>query len=173
VGKGKVLAVVGVLVAIYLVAAPYITVLQIQSAAERNDGEALSEHIDFPSVRQSIKDQMNAVILKEMSEDKKVKKDAFAELGAAFAGVMIDRLVDSYVTPAGITQLMAGENPTLEGDKPDSKSGRKPLSEASRSYESLSKFVVRVKGDTGEGKFVLRRRGLGWKITEIIVPMEK
>jgi len=40
-------------------------------------------------------------------------------------------------------------------------------------YESLNKFVVRVKDERGhESKFVLRRRGLGWKLTEIIVPME-
>lgn len=172
--KGKIVAVVGVLFAIYIAAAPYITVHQMKSAAESHDGEALSEHIDFPSVRQSLKDQMNAMFMKEMAKDE-MKDNPFAALGAAFAGVMVDKMVEAYVTPAGITQLMAGEKPKpSEGRESDGSSRRKPLSDSSMSYESLDKFVVKVKGGTGEeGRFVLRRRGIGWKLTEIIIPLDK
>lgn len=173
--KGKVVVgVAAAFFAIYVVAAPYITVFQMKSAAESHDGEALSEHIEFPSVRQSLKDQMNAMFAKKMAEDEDMKDNPFAALGAAFAGMMVDKMVDSYVTPAGITQLMAGEKPQPEENKESSTvSGQKPLSDASMSYESLDKFVVTVKGDDGgEGKFVLRRRGLGWKLTDIIIPLE-
>jgi hypothetical protein len=45
--------IVAVIFAIYVVAAPYITVHQMKEAAKRRDGESLSEYIDFPSVRQS------------------------------------------------------------------------------------------------------------------------
>jgi len=172
--KGKIIAVIGGLFAIYVAAAPYITVYQMKSAAESHNGEALSEHIEFPSVRQSLKDQMNAMFMKEMAKDE-MKDNPFAALGAAFAGVMVDKMVEAYVTPAGITQLMAGEKPKpAQGGESGGGSGRKPLSDASMSYESLDKFVVKVKGGTGEeGKFVLRRRGIGWKLTEIIVPLDK
>jgi Protein of unknown function (DUF2939) len=161
------------LFAFYVVATPYITVHQMTSAAERHDGEALSEHIDFPSVRQSLKDQMNANFMKEMSKDKNLKGNPFAALGTAFAGVMIDKMVDAYVTPAAITQMMAGEKPNpLAGEGTTEGSNRKPLSDATMSYESLNKFVVRVKDeDGGEGKFVFRRRGISWKLTEIIIPI--
>jgi len=171
--KGKIITVIGVLFAIYVAAAPYITVHQMKSAAENYDGEALSEHIEFPSVRQSIKDQMNAMIMKEMAKDE-MKDNQFAALGVTFAGVMVDKMVDAYVTPTGITQLMAGEKPKpTEGGESGDRSGRKPLSDASMSYESLEKFVVKVKGGTGEeGTFVLRRRGIGWKLTEIIIPLD-
>ena len=176
--KGPVIAVVGVLFAIYVAAAPYITVHQIQAAAESRDGEALSEHIDFPSVRQSLKDQINAAFLKEMTNDEGMKDNGPAALGALFAGVLVDRLADglieAYVTPAGIAQLMAGEEPGPDGHDSGDKSRCKPLSDGSMSYESLDKFVVRADGDTGEEcKLVLRRRGIGWKVTEIIVPMGK
>lgn len=172
--KGKIVAVIGGLFAIYVAAAPYITVHQMKSAAESHDGEALSEHIEFPSVRQSLKDQMNAMFIKEMAKDE-MKDNPFAALGAAFAGVMVDKMVEAYVTPAGITQLMAGEKPKpAQGEESGGGSGRKPLSDASMSYESIDKFVVKVKGGTGEeGKFVLRRRGIGWKLTEIIIPLDK
>jgi hypothetical protein len=172
--RGKILAAIGALFAIYIAAAPYITVHQMKSAAESRDGEALSEHIEFPSVRQSLKDQMNAMFMKEMAKDE-MKDNPFAVLGAAFAGVMVDKMVEAYVTPAGITQLMSGEKPKqVEGGGADSNSTRKPLSDASMSYESMDKFIVKIKGNTGdEGKFVLRRRGIGWKLTEIIIPLEK
>lgn len=170
--KRKVIAIVGGLFAIYVAAAPYITVHQMKSAAESHDGEALSEHIEFPSVRQSLKDQMNAMFMKEMAKDE-MKDNPFAALGAAFAGVIVDKMVEAYVTPAGITQLMAGEKPKPGQDAESGRdSGRKPLEDASMAYESMDKFAVKVKGGTGEeAKFVLRRRGIGWKLTEIIVPL--
>jgi len=175
--KGKVaLAIASGLFAIYMVAAPFITVYQMKSAAENHDGEALSEHIEFPSVRQSLKDQMNVMFAKKMGEDEEMKDNPFAVLGAAFAGVMVDKMVDAYVTPAGITQLMAGEKPQPGAEQSDDSAGsaeRKPLADASMSYESLDKFVVKVKdADGGDGKFVLRRQGIGWKLTEIIIPFE-
>ena len=158
--------------AVWATTGPYITVQQMKSAAERHDGEALSEHIEFPSVRQSLKDQVNAMLMKEMAKDE-MKDNPFAALGAAFGGFMVDKMVEAYVTPACITQLMAGEKPkpTEEGESGGS-SARKPLSDASMSFESLNKFVVQMKDDSGkESRFVLRRRGISWKLTEIVVSL--
>ncbi len=171
-----VVSIVAIIFASYVVAAPYITVHQMKEAAKQRDGEALSEHIDFPSVRQSFKDQLNAKFAKEVSEDKDMSDSAFAPLGMAFASVVIDKAIDVYVTPAGITQLMAGESlvpDTSREDGRDDSVNREPLSEASMSYEAISKFSVRVKNEDGEEvKFVLRRRGIGWKMTDIIIPQE-
>ena len=100
-----------------MVAAPYITVHQIRDAAKRQDGEALSEHIDFPSIRQSFKDQANAAFAKEVLQDKKLRGHSYAPIGMAIAGVMVERLIDAYVTPAGITILMSGDIPELENGK--------------------------------------------------------
>ncbi len=80
-----------------------------------------------------------------------MKDNPFVVLGAAFAGVMVDKMVDAFVTPAGIIQLMSGETPkTTEGGESASNSVRKPLSDASMSYESLDKFVVTVKATPGK-----------------------
>lgn len=160
----------------YVAVSPYITVYQIKSAAERKDGEALSEYVDFVSLRQNFKDQMNAMFMREM-DSQEMKDNPFAMLGVAFAGMMVDRAVETYVTPAGITQLMAGRTPNLD-QKGDSEQNLSevtttPFSDAELSYESFSKFAVTVRRDAGEIKFVLRRRGIGWKITEIILPLER
>lgn len=173
--KGK-LAIIGValLFVVYAATAPYMTVHQMRVAAEKRDGETLSEHIDFPSVRQSLKDQFNALFAKKMAEDEEMRENPFAALGVMFAGVIVDRMVDAYVTPTGITLLMAGERPEMEEDgEPVVAQDRGPFHNASKSYESLDKFVVRVKDESGEEtKFVLRRQGISWKLTEILIPFD-
>jgi hypothetical protein len=109
----------------------------------------------------------------------------------AYSGVIVDKAVDAYVTPAGITRLMEGQKPkpgtgqpgaaqpgagqpqTGNGGGSAGSPDHEPLPDASMSYESFSKFVVKVKNEDGkEGKFVLSRQGLGWKLTDIIIPME-
>ena len=160
---------IGVLV-LYLAAAPYITVYRMKAAAEKRDGAALSEFIEFPSVRQSLKDQLNANLAQEMASDKDMVDNPFAAIGSALAGTLAEKMVDAYVTPAGITRLMSGEN--LKQDNTGSgNSGGDPFAEASSGYQSFDKFAVTVKDDDGEDiKFVLTRRGFGWKLTDIIVP---
>jgi hypothetical protein len=172
--KGKIAIVVAFLFAIYVGTAPYITLYQMKSAAEKRDGEALSEHIEFPSVRQSLKDQMNAVFMKSVGPEA-AANNPFVALGAAIAGVMVDKVVESYVTPAGITSLMAGEKPKAAkgGGENNDEPNRRPLSDASMSYESVDKFVVKVKTENDKQvKLVLRRRGLDWKLTEVILPLD-
>ncbi|RUO44535.1 hypothetical protein CWE23_00355 [Idiomarina aquatica] len=171
--KGKLIT--GLIIAAFLVfqaVSPYLTVYQIKSAAESRDSEALSEHIEFSSVRQSLKDQLNAMMASTMEPDETTKGNPFAALGAGIASIMAERIVDAYVTPAGIAKLMAGEK--LDADNTENQQrNEKTLIDSSMFYESLNKFVVRVKDEQGdEGKFVLRRRGLGWKLTEIVIPMD-
>lgn len=173
--RALVIAFVGLAMA-YIAAAPYITVYRMKSAAQELDGEALSEYIEFPSVRQSLKDQMNAAFAKVMADNDGMKGNPFASLGVAFAGVLIDKMVDVYVTPAGMSQIMAGERPRQDEDpRADGgkKSERQLLPDASMAYESLDKFVVKSnRAEGGELRLVLRRRGLDWKLTEILLPLQ-
>ena len=171
--KRLIFAAAGVFLVGLVVAAPYFTVHQMRTAARDHDGEAFSEHVDFPSVRQSLKDQVNAALLSDMASDK-VADNPFAAMGAALAGVIVDRLVEAYVTPAGISRLMSGESVDASDEGRSSDDfGSNPWSDATMSYESLSKFVVTVNAGTdSEGRFVLRRRGVGWKLTEILIPLK-
>lgn len=160
---------------LYVAVSPYITVYQIKSAAEKKDGEALSEYVDFVSLRQNFKDQMNAMFMRKM-DSHEMKDSPFAMLGMAFAGMMVDRTVETYVTPAGITRLMSGQKPDTSQksttEHSPTETTERPFSDANLSYASFSKFVVTVQRDADEFKFVLRRRWIGWKITEIILPLE-
>ncbi|MBL1376584.1 DUF2939 domain-containing protein [Zobellella iuensis] len=168
----------------YGVAAPWITVYQIREAADNRDGRALAEHVEFDSVRQSLKDQLNARMLRELGDD--IRQNPLAALGAAFANVVVDGLVDTYVTPAGIEQLMRGETPAPgipRSEPPPAGNGndtgkpgperRKPFSDAAMGYRSLNHFVVTMTDDSGkQAEFILSRRGLGWKLTAIVLPLD-
>lgn len=172
----KLALVVVVLLLAWAVAAPYLTVYRMKVAADARDGEALSQHIDFPSVRQSFKDQLNARMLGEAKPGE--QGSGLKALGASFAGVVVDRMVDAYVTPAAIGEMMRGAPadapaPTRdESPSPPPDAEQAPLADARMGYRGLSRFVIEVeerqKGETAQ--FVLRRRGLGWQLTEILLP---
>lgn len=152
----------------YGAATPYITVYHLRSAAEQHDAQALSQYIEFPSVRESLKTQFNAVLMKQLQQTP-LHDNPMAALGATFAGLLVDKIVEAYVTPEGLTQLMAGDKPkpTADGQPPASK----PLADARMSYQALDRFVVTVKDKRGNDiRFVLHRQGLEWKLTEILIP---
>ena len=147
----------------YIFATPYLTVYQMKAAAENNDGEALSERIDFSSLRQNLKDQVNAQMAEEMAEE--MDDNPFAGLAATFGSMLIDKMVDVYVTPAGIIKLMKGEIPDTDdtGGSMENEITSEPFPDVSLSYESFSKFSVSIKNEADEEmKFNLRRRGMGW-----------
>ena len=97
-----------VLVLGYLFATPYITAYQMKVAAEAKDGEALSEFVDFPALRESLKDQMTGKLRKEMAEDV-IEGNPLSVIGTAFGGMIVNGIVDKFVSPAGLMQLMKGK----------------------------------------------------------------
>ncbi len=171
----------------YGVAAPWITVYQIRDAADQRDSQALAEQVEFDSVRQSLKDQLNAKVQRELGGD--IKQNPFAALGASLANMMVDGLLDTYMTPAGIARLMRGETPAPgipeSRPEPPSDNGggagsdtsgterKKLFADARMGYRSLHHFVVTVTDDRHrQADFVLSRRGLDWKLTAIVLPLD-
>lgn len=172
--KIGVAVVVVVLVLGYMFASPYITVNQMKAAVRNHNADALSEHVDFPALRQSLKEQLNASFLKKMAQE--VEDDnQFAAFGVALGGVVVEKMVDVAVTPAGITQIMSGQQFGFEesGGALTGQVQKEPFADATMSYESFKKFVITVRdSESGENvKYVLKRKGMGWKLSEIMLPL--
>ena len=129
-----------VLAAAYFVASPFLTVHYMKSAAERRDGEALSEYVDFPAVREDLKDQINLKLGREMT--KEMDDNPFAALGGMLAGAMIGKMVDVIVTPAGLIELMKGDVPDLAGGK-DGRHDQQPQ-EQSQVFQYLYLLVAKL-----------------------------
>ena len=160
----------------YTLASPYLTINQMRAAARERDATALSAHIDFPSVRQSFKDQFKAVIdskLFPQSQD-----NALARIGAGLATTLVDGAIDFMVTPDGIQQLMSGAKPYEEPGRARRRGSNDaadhgPFADLTRRYESLNRFVATVQTEDGEAiDFVLHRQGWRWTLGEIRLPLQ-
>ena len=170
---GYLVSVVCVLLGVYAVAAPYIVVYQIRDAVLAHDVGDLSEHVDFVSLRQSFKDQLDVMLAKQ-TRSEHLSDDGVAVLGTALAGVLIDKVVDLYVTPAALSSMLEGDIPLPSAPGTRSTAPiRQPFAYSSMSYSSFGKFVVRSNNDNGdEVSFIFRRRGVDWKLCEILLPLD-
>ena len=159
----------------YLYATPYLALNNIKKAAQAGDSDTVSKYIDYPSVRESFKDQMNAMMAKElMNQD----TDGFAALGAMLASTMVDKMVDGFVTPEGMTLMLKGKNlKDAEQNPQDTQTAEtqeQPKPEYEAGYTSMNDFEVVIKDQdqSKEVKVLMVRDGLSWKIHKIAVPMD-
>jgi hypothetical protein len=151
----------------YIALGPYLTLLKLKNAVAERDADAVSECLDYPALRQNLKEQVERAI--------KTQVGAATPLAALAAGVAVsvaDGLVDRLVTPEGLAELMAGQKPALVSATPGSSAptGRGLLDGATYGYASLGKFVVDVPTRGGNIRFVLTRSGIGWKLSRIDIP---
>lgn len=163
----------GVLSVGYVASGPFLTVWAIQTAIAEQDTEKLSENVEFPTLRQNVKEQMNAAMMKNVTE--KMGDNPFSALAAGFAAKMVEGMVDSLVTPNGLAAFMEGKKPSQKTKEAVSTPPDKGslFSNAKFSYDSTSRFSVRVPDDQGrEVRFVLQRKGLSWKLVNVIIPMD-
>ncbi len=173
---GALIAIV-VLICGYLYATPYLALNNIKKAAQAGDSDTVSKYIDYPSVRQSFKDQMNAMMAKElMNQD----TDGFAALGAMLASTMVDKMIDGFVTPEGMTLMLQGKDlkqsaqQSMGGQDSSNQENEEPKPEYEAGYTSLNDFEVVIKDQdqSKEVKVLMVRDGLSWKIHKIAVPMD-
>ena len=147
-----------------LYAAPYFVVWRLRAAVERGDSAAISSHVDFPALRNSVKASVSAAI------EKNAQGSSWGSqlLGSALGGNLANQLVDAMVTPETVGMFMRGEKPELK---------LFPLSTASETittqgYEDASTFVVNVRkidDPVGVG-LVFLRDGWSWKLSAVRLP---
>ncbi|KVX44004.1 hypothetical protein WT31_25700 [Burkholderia territorii] len=93
----------------YAYASPYVALGRLKSAIDARDAQAVSEYVDFPSLRISLKQQVTEELMRRIDA---VKKDnPFAAIGALIGSALIGPLVDAYATPEGVAALMSGIPP--------------------------------------------------------------
>lgn len=148
---------------------PYYAAKRFRDAAMSADADRLDETVDFPAVRENLKSQLSAAMMRKLQNDTSMKNNPFAGLGMMMAPAIIDKAVDAYITPEGISALIKGKKP-----------GEPKSTEISRdikfTYEwvSLDRFRVRTENErtNEEGPAVLfERRGIfTWKLIRFALP---
>lgn len=148
VGIGLVLA-----IALWLAASPYLTLRQMQQAVAAQDAQTVSDHVDFVSLRASIKQQTT----RELAQNATRRGKPAIALALATAGT--DRMIDTFVQPSLITMMLADARSTKNpvGGKivgPDVKVTR----------TGIARFEV-----TGSrpGAVIFELQGLTWKLVGV------
>ncbi|WP_321785024.1 DUF2939 domain-containing protein [Burkholderia pyrrocinia] len=93
----------------YAYASPYVALGRLKSAIDARDAQAISEYVDFPSLRISLKQQVTEELMRRIDAVK--KNNPFAVIGALIGSALIGPLVDAYATPEGVAALMSGLPP--------------------------------------------------------------
>lgn len=104
--KARALIVVLVIAASLAVGAwwfsPWWVLKQAKAAAERNDAQALSDVIDYPRLRESLKGEINSALVGRLRDGASGLGEAGrtgATLGAVLATALVDKLVEVMVRP--------------------------------------------------------------------------
>lgn len=165
----------------FFYASPYIVLNSIKNDAKAGDSEKVSAYIDYANVRQSFKDQINAYMLKQISNQ---ENDAWETLGAMMATKMVEKMVDATVTPEAMTLMLQGQDfkQNVEAQTQGSSDQHKDESalDYSARYLSFNMFEVTLREtaqDSAPGdialKVIMLRDGFSWKVSKLVLPMDE
>ena len=140
-------------------ASPYVSFWRFTEAIRLGDAAAITSRVDFPAVRASLKRQLVARFARETSGHKR-----WINLGPT----LIDAIIDAYVTPEGITMMLANPEAlkNLETPRDFNFTLRKPISVWNVKYAFF----------TGPRSFVVDREGIklrfhftgsGWQLYDL------
>ena len=156
---------------------PFLAVKSLKDAARSGDRDRLEEFVDFPTVRENLKSQIAAGLMKSISTDPQMSGNPFAAAGALLVPAITDRMVNSIVTPDGIALVLSQGKVSRADREPDSESTNRKASsniETVLSYRTLNRFHADLRRrDQPETTLALtlERRGLfAWKLIRIDVP---
>jgi hypothetical protein len=163
------------------IAWPYYAAYDLAVAVREGDVSALEARVAWDSVRQGLRGDLNAIFLQKISTDAKNDTNSGAALGTGLAAVLgpaiVDRVVDSYVTP----QAIAAANRANRVDDSSSKvqaARRIRLEQIKYAFFSGGPltFVIELIPDHDppfQHPTVLRFQWDGnWKLTRILLPSD-
>ncbi len=159
----------------YWFTSPYFAVRNLKAAIVDADEHALGEMIDFPVLRQNLKDQLKSGIDRWAFEEGKPE----AVAGMALTWPIVDRMVDVYVTPAGFAQFASKVDVPDDADIPfaalSGSVGARILDQEDfvidRGLRSFS-LIIQTKNEKGdELEVVFEGNGLRWVLVNVILPL--
>lgn len=157
---------------------PFLAMQSLKSAAEAHDAERLERVIDFPSVRESLKGQLNALAARKFSDSPELKGNPFAGLAMMIVPAMVDKAVDGYVTADGIAALIERARAQSSDARGSTVPGHGDTAVASYSYgfKDIDTFDVTSTSKTDRNArvdFIFRRVGVfEWRLVRIGLPTD-
>lgn len=168
----------------YWFASPYLALHDMRSAAIDLDADRLNQHIDYDKLRINMKAQFQAKMLGQLSEHGSKSASAAANFGALLGIAMVDKVVDTLVTPqmvmAAMNQAKLGPSEHGGGDdeRSQGESKQKECTDWSLSHTGMDRAIVDVEStcdaDQGKISLILDRVGFAsWRLTDIQLPVSQ
>jgi hypothetical protein len=176
-------------------ASPYIALNNLKRAADARDAQTVNQYVDFPALRESLKQQVAGLLTRRLGEHG--NGNPLAAIGAMIGVALIGPLVDAYATPDGVAALLNGMPPRGEpgerpaapppADNPPAAKVPAPASPAAGSdaspsatppqppqttagYRGLNEFAVTYQHGAGDARYsaIFLREGLfTWKLAAV------
>ena len=104
------LVVLGILAVAGYVVSPFFYVSSLKGAFLAGDSNKLADLVDFPALRDSLKEQLTTIFTQQSKESSDSKQSAFAALTAFVGPTFLNRAVDMYCTPDAIAGFVKKNN---------------------------------------------------------------
>lgn len=170
---GVVIAAVVVFAAVWALS-PVLAGQAIIRAAERGDETALERLVDFPALRESMKGELNDLLVTEMRNDPRVVENGLGGLTTMLAPMFISGTVDTVVTPQGVAAMVTtAQAPDADGTTPPEPATERegPDLHKAWGYRSMDLFAITLTDrDRPEHSLalLLERRGLfKWQLAAV------
>lgn len=156
-------------------ASPVLAAQALIRAAKAGDEEKIEKLVDFPSLRESLKSELNAELMARMSRDPRVTDSGLGGLGMMLAPMILSGAVDTLVTPEVVAHMVTtAEAPDPTRRPPPEPAGDKADGDdihQSWGYRSLDEFAVTLTDrDQPDDQLalIMERRGLfDWKLAAV------
>ncbi|MFN3669820.1 MAG: DUF2939 domain-containing protein [Brevundimonas sp.] len=154
--------------------APVVAAQALIRAAKAGDERKIEHLVDFPSLRESLKTELNAELAARMDRDPRVTERGLGGLGMMLAPMILSGAVDAVVTPEVVAQMVR----TAEAPDPTRRADPDPADRADGNdihqawgYRSLDEFAVTLTDrDRPDDRLalILERRGLfAWQLAAV------
>ena len=129
------------------IASPYYAVYSFINCLNDGDTIGLKKVVDFPALRESLKDEMKSKLVQQTKRSISSKEEEFADklvsgMGAMFGPAIIDGLVDTFVTPSGLAGLISNPSSALDGE--NSKNDNKIPNISWAFFSGLTDFQAKI-----------------------------
>jgi Protein of unknown function (DUF2939) len=180
----------------YGYASPYLALDRLKRAADARDAQTVSDYVDYPELRESLKEQIGGLLTRRL--EARANGNPLAALGAMIGVALIGPLVDAYATPDGVAALLNGMpprgDPTQRPPAPPN-TGANPAAgpadstpapaapapgtttttppqppQTTAGYRGINEFAVTYQHGVGDARYsaILRREGLfSWKLAAV------
>jgi hypothetical protein len=176
--KSVIIGVAAGAVALFVIAwaaAPVVAAQALIRAAKAGDERRIEQMVDFPSLRESLKVELNAELMDRMRRDPRVADSGLGGLGMMLAPMILSGAVDAVVTPEVVAQMVT----TAEAPDPTRRPPPEPAGDEADGddihqawgYRSLNAFAVTLTDrDQPDDRLalILERRGLfKWQLAAV------